>query len=186
MEHAQPLPQHFPWRAVAVIVGGVALVELVALIAIGLVQLAPHHSSGVAGSRAGSVGGKAADARPNGNGTTAAAPAHLQHVQAPVVRIPTAPLRPRSRVRVLVLNGNGVGGAAATQAARLQSQGYEIGGATNAQRHDYARSMVMFVPGWIKEARRLARDTGVRMVAPLDGLRPAQLKGSVVVLLLGR
>ena len=172
MEHAQPLPQHFPWRAVAVVVGGVALLELVALIAIGLSQLAPHHSSGVAGSQA---------------GTTAAAPAHLQHVQAPVVRsIPTTPLRPRSHVRVLVLNGNGVGGAAATQAAGLQSQGYEIGGATNAQRHDYARSMVMFVPGWIKEARRLARDTGVRTVAPLDGLRPAQLKGSAVVLLLGR
>ena len=29
-------------------------------------------------------------------------------------------------------------------------------------------------------------DTGVRMVAPVDGLHPAQLKGSGVVLLLGR
>ena len=170
MDHAQSLPQHFPWRAVAVIVGGVALVELVALIAIGLVHLAPHHGSGVTSSRT----------------TTAAAPAHRQHVQANVVRVPTVPLRPRSHVRVLVLNGNGVGGAAAAQAARLQSEGYEIGGATNAQRHDYANSMVMFVPGWIKEARRLARDAGVRMVAPLDGLRPAQLKGSAVVLLLGK
>ena len=168
MDHAQPLPQHFPWRAVAVIVGGVALVELVALIAIGLVQLAPHHSSGVASSR-----------------TIAAAPVHRQHVRAPIVRIPTVPLRARSQVRVLVLNGNGVGGAASAQAARLQSEGYKIGGATNAQRHDYANSMVMFVPGWIKEARRLARDAGVRMVAPLDGLRPAQLKGSALVLLLG-
>lgn len=169
MEHAQPLPHPFPWRAVAVIVGGVALVELVALIALALVQLAPHHGSGVASSR-----------------TTAAAPAHRQHVQAPMVRVPTVPLRPRSHVRVLVLNGNGVGGAAATQAARLRSEGYEIGGATNAERHDYARSMVMFVPGWIKEARRLARDTGVRIVAPLDGLRRSQLKGSAVVLLLGK
>jgi hypothetical protein len=102
------------------------------------------------------------------------------------VRIPTVPLRPRSQVRVLVLNGNGVGGAAATQAARLQSEGYEIGGATNAQRHDYASSMVMFVPGWSKEARRLARDAGVRIVAPLDGLRPRQLKGSALILLLGK
>jgi hypothetical protein len=169
VEHAQPLPHPFPWRAVAVIVGGVALVELVALIAIALAQLAPHHSSGTASSR-----------------TTAAAPVHRQHVQAPMVRIPTVPLRPRSHVRVLVLNGNGVGGAAAAQAARLRSEGYEIGGATNAVRHDYARSMVMFVPGWMKEARRLARDIGVRMVAPLDGLRRSQLKGSAVVLLLGK
>jgi hypothetical protein len=41
------------------------------------------------------------------------------------------------------------------------------------------------VPGWVKEARRLAHDAGVRMVAPLDGLPPQQLKGSKIVLLLG-
>jgi hypothetical protein len=102
------------------------------------------------------------------------------------VRVPSVPLRPRSRVRVLVLNGNGIGGAASSEAARLQAQGYRIGGATNAARHDYARSMVMFVPGWIKEARRLAHDAGIRMVAPVDGLHPSQLRGSGVVLLLGR
>jgi hypothetical protein len=88
-------------------------------------------------------------------------------------------------VRVLVLNGNGVSGAASSAAQRLQVEGYRIGGATNAQRHNYARSMVMFVPGWIKEARRLARDTGVRLVSPLDGLPVSQLRGSKVVLLLG-
>ena len=63
--------------------------------------------------------------------------------------------------------------------------GYRIGGAENAQRHDYARSMVMYVPGWVKEARRFARDTGVRLVAPVDGLTPAKLKGSKIVLILG-
>ena len=99
--------------------------------------------------------------------------------------VPQTPLRPRSHVRVLVLNGNGVAGAAASEAARLQGDGYPIAGATNAQRHDYARSMIMFVPGWSKEARRLARDTGIRMVSPVDGLRPAQLRGSKVILLLG-
>jgi LytR cell envelope-related transcriptional attenuator len=169
VEHAQPLPQHFPWRAVAVVAGGIALVELVALIAIGLIRLAPHHGSAPATSP-----------------TTAATAVHRPHVQAPVVRIPSVPLRPRSHVRVLVLNGNGVGGAAAAQAARLRSEGYTIGGATNAQRHDYVSSMVMFVPGWLQEARRLAHDAGVRVVAPLDGLRRAQLKGSAVVLLLGK
>jgi hypothetical protein len=170
VEHAQPLPAPFPWRALAVVALAVALIELVALLAIALVRMAPHPSSGVASSR-----------------TPAAPPAH-HHVQAAVVRptIPSVPLRPRSHVRVLVLNGNGVGGAAAAQAARLQSEGYPIGGAANAQRHDYANSMVMFVPGWAKEARRLAHDAGIRMVAPIDGLRPAQLRGSKVVLLLGR
>jgi hypothetical protein len=166
VEHAQPVPGPFPWRALAVVALGVALIELVALLALTLVRLAPH-----------------------------SAPAHTagtpvkRHVQPAVVHhapaIASVPLRPRSRVRVLVLNGNGVGGAAAAQAARLQADGYRIGGATNAQRHDYASSMVMFVPGWAKEARRLAHDAGIHMVAPLDGLRPAQLKGSKVVLLLG-
>ena len=167
MEHAQPLPAPFPWRALAVVALGVALIELVALLAIALVHIAPHAQ---------------APAR------TVAAPV-VHHTRPTVVHhapaIPSVPLRPRSHVRVLVLNGNGVGGAAAAQAARLQGQGYRIGGATNAQRHDYAQSMVMFVPGWAKEARRLAHDAGIRMVAPLDGLRPAQLKGSKVVLLLG-
>ena len=88
-------------------------------------------------------------------------------------------------VKVLVLNGNGVAGAASAAAQHLEVAGYRIGGATNAQRHDYARSMVMYVPGWVKEARRLAHDTGVRIVAPLDGLGPRQLRGSKIVLLLG-
>lgn len=169
MDHAQPLASPFPWRAVAVVVGAVALVELVALIGIGLVRLAPGQHAAAASSR-----------------TKAAAPA--RHVRTPAARrrIPSVPLRPRSAVRVLVLNGNGVGGAAAAEAARLHSHGYRISGAKNAQRHDYARSMVMFVPGWIKEARRLARDTGIRMVAPVDGLRPAQLRRSKIILLLGR
>ena len=173
MDHAHEISTPFPWRAVAVLAAGLALVELVALIAIGLVHLAPR-----------------ATAEPTPKAKTAAAVAHPpRHVHVRVVhtvKVPSVPLRPRSGVRVLVLNGNGVSGAASAEAARLESRGYRIGGATNAERHDYARSMVMFVPGWIKEARRLAHDTGVRMVAPVDGLHPAQLKGSGVVLLLGK
>jgi LytR cell envelope-related transcriptional attenuator len=167
VEHAQTLPAPFPWRALAVVAVGIALIELVALLALTLVRLAPHSAPA----------------------HTVSTPAQ-RHVQPPTVvhrapTIPSVPLRLRSHVRVLVLNGNGVGGAAAAQAARLRAEGYVIGGATNAQRHDYARSMVMFVPGWVKEARRLARDAGIRMVAPLDGLGSAQLKGAKVVLLLG-
>jgi LytR cell envelope-related transcriptional attenuator len=170
VDHAHEIPAPFPWRAAAVVATGFALVELVALIAIGLIHLAPR-----------------ATAEPkSGPPAPAAHTVRRVHVKAvPKVKITTVPLRPRSHVRVLVLNGNGVGGAASAEAARLQAQGYRIGGATNAERHDYARSMVMFVPGWIKEARRLAHDTGVRLVAPVDGLRPSQLRGSQVVLLLG-
>jgi hypothetical protein len=104
------------------------------------------------------------------------------HAPAPA---PSLPLRARTSVRVLVLNGNGHRGAAAVEAARLRSSGYRIGGAANAQRHDYAQSMVLYVPGWVKEAHRLAHDTGIRLVAPVDGLRPAALKGSKTVVILG-
>jgi hypothetical protein len=162
---AEPLPSSFPWRAATLVVGTIAALELVALVAIGAVRLAPHAKAAAAVPRQ----------RPK------AAPVHVR--KAPPV--PSHPLRPRSRVRVLVLNGNGVTGAASGAAARLEVHGYRIAGAENAQRHDYARSMVMYVPGWAKEARRLAREIRVGLVAPVDGLRPAALKGSKVVLILG-
>jgi hypothetical protein len=165
VDHAQPLHAAFPWRAVAVVCGGLALVELVALVAIGLVHIAPK---------------PAAEPRPV---STPQPVAHHAAVKAP--KISSVPLRPRTRTRVLVLNGNGVNGAAAMQASSLQIEGYKVAGATDAQRHDYARSMVMFIPGWQKEARRLARDVHIRMVAPLDGLSRAQRRGAKVILLLG-
>jgi hypothetical protein len=99
--------------------------------------------------------------------------------------MPTHPLRARSRVHVLVLNGNGAQGAASTEAARLLRAGYRIGGAENALRHDYARSMVLYVPGWVKEAKRLARETGIKLVAPIDGFTRSQLKASQAVVILG-
>jgi hypothetical protein len=86
---------------------------------------------------------------------------------------------------VLVLNGNGAQGAAAAEASHLRVSGYHIGGARNAARQNYAHSMVLYVPGWIKEARRLAQDAGVRLVAPVDGLRPSTLRGSKLVVVLG-
>ena len=166
MQHAQPIPSSFPWRAATLVVGALAALELVALIALGAVRLAPSHHVAAATKKQ-------------------QQPVH-DAASAPRVKAPPAvPLRPRARVKVLVLNGNGVAGAASAEAQHLEVAGYRIGGATNAQRHDYAQSMVMFVPGWQKEARRLAHDAGVRMVAPLDGLPPRQLKGSTIVLLLG-
>jgi hypothetical protein len=165
MQHAEHLTTSFPWRMSTVVVGAIAIVELVALIAIGAAQLAPQRVH----AKAAAVGKPARHAV-----------AKVRHV-AP----PSHPLRPRDRVSVLVLNGNGVQGAASSTATRLRDTGYRIGAAQNAQRHDYAQSMVMYVPGWVKEARRLAREVGVKLVAPVDGVVPGRLKGSQVVLILG-
>ena len=168
MQHAEPIPTSFPWRSATLVVGAIAAVELVALIGVVALHLAPKHAVARTAAPA-----KAQHAQP------------VRHMAKTVAALPSHPLRARSRVQVLVLNGNGVQGAASTEAARLQSAGYRIGGAQNAQRHDYARSMVLYAPGWVKEARRLAHEMGVKLVAPVDGVVPGRLKGSQVVLILG-
>ena len=171
MQHAQQLPRPFPWRAATLVAVAVALAELVALIFSGALLLArsSHHH--------------AAATRTVTKTVAVRRPRHVAPVKR--VRVAAHPLRARSQVRVLVLNGNGRQGAAHIEAAHLQALGYPIGGAANATRHDYARSMVMFVPGWQKEAQRLAHDTRIRLVAPVDGVTAATLRGSRVVVLLG-
>lgn len=86
---------------------------------------------------------------------------------------------------MLVLNGNGRQGAAGAAAARVSRRGYRIRGVANAPSHDYARSIVMYRPGFEGEGRRLAADLGIRVVGPLDGMRPRELHGAHTVLILG-
>jgi hypothetical protein len=169
VEHAEHLPRTFPWRAATVVVGAIAALELVALIGIG----ATHIASSL-------------------RVHTTAAPAHAaraaQPVRSHVVKVATPPthaLRARAGLAVLVLNGNGVNGAAGREAVSLQTLGYGSSRSQDAPRHDYARSMVLFLPGYVREARRLAHDAGVALVAPVDGMSKAQLKGSPLVVVLG-
>jgi hypothetical protein len=165
VEHSQQIPQPFPWRTAAVVVGVVAAVELVALIGLGAARLAaPVRAHALATAHA------------------AAAPkAPARHVAV----LPSRPLRPRAHLSVLVLNGNGVSGAASARATGLRTLGYGSSRSENAPRHDYARSMVMYVPGYAQEARRLGRDAGIRIVALLDGMPRAHLRGSQLVVVLG-
>jgi hypothetical protein len=149
------------------VAAGVAAVELVVLLAGGSVMLA-HRSTA---------------STPRTRHAAKAVRVPAVHLRLPKVK--SIPLRARSQAQVLVLNGNGVQGAARSEAAHLQALGYRIAATKNATRHDYARSMVMYAPGYVKEARRLARDTGLRLVAPVDGMTPARLKRSPLVLLLG-
>jgi hypothetical protein len=95
------------------------------------------------------------------------------------------PLRPRSRVSVLVLNGNGTSGVAGTTATRLLGRGYRSATATNAQTDSYATSLVLYRRGWEPEAERLAKDAHVRVVAALDGRLPAGSGRDQLVLILG-
>ena len=91
----------------------------------------------------------------------------------------------RRNVTVLVLNGNGRQGAAASTAARVSHRGYRIGGVANGPRSDFTRSLVMYRKGFEGEGRRLGHDLGIRIVGPLDGLRASQLHGAHAVVVVG-
>ena len=92
---------------------------------------------------------------------------------------------PRTETSVLVLNGNGVSGAASKTARKVLRKDYLVVGTENASRDDYPRSLVMFRPGYEAEARRLARYLSIRRVVPLDGMRPRELRGAHVALIIG-
>jgi hypothetical protein len=97
----------------------------------------------------------------------------------------SAPKLPRTETSVLVLNGNGIAGAAAAEGELVRHKGYVIAAVGNAPRNDYRRSVVMYRPGYAREAARFARDVRVKIVSPLDGLRLKDLMGAHVAIVLG-
>jgi len=100
-------------------------------------------------------------------------------------RPPAAPLRSRSRISVLVLNGNGVSGAAGGLATDLLAVGYHHATPGDAPTLDYARSLVLFRPGWEREAERLSKDARIPTVAPLDGHVAPEYASVPLVVILG-
>jgi len=97
---------------------------------------------------------------------------------------PAGPL-PRGRTTVVVLNGNGIPGAAAVSADKAHSFHYVITATTNAPRTDFSRSVVMFRPGFKPAAQRLSKDMGVKHVSPLDGITKRDLQGAQLALIIG-
>ena len=156
-----------PWRTATLVASAIATVELIVLIVLGIALLAEPVSRHV---------------------TQAAE----QKVFAPVVKkpkpaakpSPTTPLLSRADTAVLVLNGNGTPGAAATTAERVRSRGYAIAGVGNAI-GDHPRTVVMYRGGHEAEARRLAQDLRLKIVGPLDGLKRSDLMGAHVAVVLG-
>jgi hypothetical protein len=91
----------------------------------------------------------------------------------------------RGETSVMILNGNGEQGAAAAEADRVRALGYLIGTVGNAPRSDFPQTVVMYRPGFKPEARRLAKEIGVRAVSPLDGLSRKDLLGAHLAIVLG-
>jgi len=163
-----------PWRRATLVAGSVAAAEFVLLIVIGALLLARPFSHAVAGRA--HVSARASRA-PRASVQTAALRRHP--VLAPVHVLA------RDRVKVMVLNGNGRNGAAARAAAGLQRLGYRIAGTANASRMNYARSLVLYRPGYRSEGLRLARELGVQIVGPLDGIGASALRGGELAVILG-
>ena len=165
-----------PWRTATLVVSGVAAVELIALVILGVVllgrSLAPHvHAAAAQAAR-----------EPKKH---AAAPA--KHKAEPKPARPAHRVLPRSKTGVLVLNGNGVNGAAADAATIVRARGYPVTGTKNAPRTGYPTWQLMTAPGYAPEALRFARDLDLSKsrVGPLDGMTPKQLHGAKLVLILG-
>ena len=161
-------PPQIPWRTATLVASVVAAVELIVLIVLGVALLAEPVSRQVT---------KAAE----------------QKVLAPVVKkkpkpaakpSPTTPALTRAETSVLVLNGNGTPGAAATTAERARQKGYAIAAVGNAS-GDHPRTVVMYRGGHEAEGRRLARDLKVKIVGPLNGLKKSDLMGAHVAVVLG-
>jgi len=165
-----------PWRTATMVATAVAGLELVLLIVLGLVVLgrsvAPHVHA--AAARAAVAPKHHAPPKP-----AKAAPRR----PAPAARR----LLPRSKTSILILNGNGIDGAAAQAAAIVRSRGYAVTDTRNAPRTGYPTWRLMAAPGYTGEARRFARDMDLvqSRVGPLDGMLPRQLHGAKLVLILG-
>jgi hypothetical protein len=166
-----------PWRTATLVAASVAAVELVLLLVVGGALLAKPDEPG-------SKAAPAAKA-PAVQKTKAAATRPKAAPKTAMVAAAAKPKLARRQVSVVVLNGNGQQGAAAAFADRVSRRGYRIGAVANAPSHDYAKSMVMYRTGYAAEAQRLARDVGVTLVGPLDGIRAGQLHGAHTVLILG-
>jgi LytR cell envelope-related transcriptional attenuator len=159
-----------PWRRATLVASAVAALELVLLIGAGAMLLAKPVSHAIK---------RQAEA--------AAVPSPPKTLEQAIRRMnaPAGKARPRSHVRVMVLNGNGRAGAAASAAGRLHGLGYTIAGTANAKHQNYATSVVMYKQGYRAEGIRLGHDLGIKVVGPLDGIRASSLKGGELAVILG-
>jgi hypothetical protein len=174
VDHPAELISPQPWRSAAIVASAVAALELFALLLLGFVFGAKLFSD------------KAADATKAA--TRAERPATVaagKEKTGSQGHAGPAPLLPRSKTSVIVLNGNGIPGAAAVSADRAHDLHYIVTATANAPRTDFPRSLVMFRPGYKSAATRLAKDMGVKRVAPLDGMQKGDLQGAQLAVIIG-
>jgi LytR cell envelope-related transcriptional attenuator len=174
MEHSHPLPTFDavrPWRTATVVASAIAAGELLLLVLVGIALLGKPLSHKAEQAAAAKL----------------AVPLPAKSSQASPVKFAKTkqPKLARTSTRVTILNGNGRQGAAAAQAGRVRMKGYPIAAVGNAPKADYTRTMVMYRGTFRPEAARLAKDLGIKIVTPLDGLSVGALEGAHVAVIVG-
>ena len=169
VEHALPHPspagpeRHHPWRTIAVVVAALAVLELLGLVVVGIALVAKpmaHRSMPTPRRR---------DRRPWSE-----------------ARRPSRCCRCfRATVSVTILNGNGVSGAAASEASRVRARGYIVGRVGNAPRGSYGHSVVMYRAGRVREAYRLSRTSGSRSFRRSTASAKPTLHGAKLAVVVG-
>ena len=158
-----------PWRTATVVLGGVAAFQFVLVIVLLVALLAEPVSQHVAEAAEKKVMAPVVKKQPVATKRTAS----------------VAPGLTRADTTVIVLNGNGESGAAHEMADRVRAKGYAIGSVGNAPSTDFARSLVMYRSGFAAEGKRIAKDLGIKVVGPLDGMKRSQLLGAHVAVIIG-
>ncbi len=153
------------WRTATIVASALAVLELVALVAVGASTLGTSVAHHVRAAAIDKVAGASA--------------------LRPRAQRPGAPKLARAETDVLVLNGGGIAGAAGVAADRLRALGYMIGDVGNVSRQGRTRTLVMYRGGYRAEAARLAEDVGTTIFTPLDGMQPRELLGAQLVLVVG-
>jgi hypothetical protein len=167
MDHPTSLSRPHSWRTTAIFAAAVAAFELVLLLLIALAFVGQTVSR-----EGGPVKALTTEKREAAPATTTSSR-------------PAGPKLSRQETSVMVLNGNGRNGAASEAADLMRTRNYLIAGTADAPRTNFARTIVMFRPGYRAEAVRLARDFKIKRVAPLDGVKRADLQGAHIALIVG-
>jgi hypothetical protein len=178
MDHPAEYTPIQPWRTAAMIATAIAAVELFILLMIGFLVGAKAFSSHTETATVAAINRAVPGAKADG------AAAESDSSNKSEKAKPAGPM-PRGRTSVVVLNGNGLPGAAAVSADKVHSFHYVITATGNAPRTDFSRSVVMFRPGFKPAAQRLAKDMGVKRVSPLDGITKGDLQGAQLALIIG-
>ena len=167
MQHAQDLDLDVirPWRRATIAVSAVAALELIALAAIAIALLGNPLSSHLNAAKAAAAG--------------------TPRVRTAQPALAKKAALARADTSVMVLNGGGQAGAAHAAAVKVSAHGYQLGQIGNAA-GDTPRTLIMYRPGYEAVGARLGHDLHVRIVRPLDGMRPVQLLGAHLVLIMGR